>query len=102
MTLGETLRVLRKSRNTSQSSLADLSGTKQSTISGLENDNINVELSTLRSICTALDADIMIVPRRVFGKVDRVVKDHLQQMQSDVPARLPSVRDELLIPDDDD
>lgn len=86
----------------SQASLADLSGTKQSTISGLENDTANVELNTLRSICTALDADLAIVPRRVSGKVDRVVNEHLQRDQSDVPATVRSVRDDLFIPDDED
>lgn len=102
MILGQTLRTLRKSKGMSQASLADLSGTKQSTISGLENGTANVELNTLRSICTALDADLAVIPRRVSGKVDRVVNEHLQRGQSDAPIIVKSVRDQLFIPDDDD
>ena len=102
MELGQTLRDLRRSKKMSQAFLADLAGTKQSTISGLENGTANVELATLRSICAALDADLLIVPRRVSGKVGRVVNEHLQRDQSDSPATVKSVRDELFIPDDED
>jgi transcriptional regulator with XRE-family HTH domain len=102
MDLAQTLRDVRKAKKMSQTSLADLSGTKQSTISALENGTANVELSTLRSICAALDADIVIVPRRVSGMVDSVIQQHLHRDQSAVPQPVKSVRDELFIPDDDD
>lgn len=102
MDFGQTLRDMRKSKKMSQASLADLAGTKQSTISALENGTANVELATLRSICAALDADIVVVPRRVSGTVDSVIQQHLHHDQTSTMQPVKSVRDELFIPDDDD
>lgn len=102
MDLGQTLRDVRKSLKMSQASLADLAGTKQSTISALENGTANVELTTLRSICAALDADIVVVPRRVSGTVDGIIQQYLHRDQISTPQPVKSVRDELFIPDDDD
>jgi transcriptional regulator with XRE-family HTH domain len=102
MDLGQTLRDVRKAKKLSQASLADLAGTKQSTVSALENGTANVELSTLRSICAALDAEIVVVPRRVSGTVDGVIQQHLHRDQTSSHQPVKSVRDELFIPDDDD
>jgi len=99
MDLAQTVRELRKSKKMSQASLADLAGTKQATISGIENGTANVELATLRSVCAALDAEIVIIPRRVIGSVRNVVQQHLHRDHQQVPKPVKSVRDELFIPD---
>jgi len=102
MDLAQTVRDLRKSKKMSQASLADLAGTKQATISGIENGTANVELATLRSVCAALDAEIVIIPRRVIGSVRDVVQQHLHRDHQQVPEPVKSVRDELFIPDAND
>jgi len=53
----------------SQAALADLAGTEQATISLIESGTANVELATLRSICAALDAEVVVIPRKVTGSV---------------------------------
>ncbi len=102
MELARTVRDLRKSKKMSQASLADLAGTKQATISGIENDTANVELATLRSVCAALDAEVVIIPRRVVGAVRNLVQQHLNRDHQRAPEPVKSVRDELFIPDADD
>ena len=64
---------------------------------------MNVEASTLTAITSALDVEVVLVPRRVLGPVQSLIDNHLKQSTQAEPARpLPSVRDELLIPDDVD
>lgn len=102
MDLAQTVRDLRKSKKLSQAALADLAGTTQSKISGIELATANVELVTLRSVCAALDAEVVVIPRRVSGSVENIVRQHLNRDRQSVPSPVKSVRDELFIPDADD
>jgi transcriptional regulator with XRE-family HTH domain len=104
MDLAQTIRDLRKAKKMSQASLADLAGTTQSKISGIENGTANVELATLRSVCAALDAEIAIIPRRITGSVRNLIEQHLNRADHQQTPRVVSVKDELFIPDptDDD
>ena len=51
---------LRNSRKLSQAELAEMVGTKQSSISRLENATHEPSLSTLEKICSALNARLVI------------------------------------------
>lgn len=102
MILADLVRNIRKSKHMSQAVLADLAGTTQSKISALENGKANVELATLRNVCTALDAEVVIVPRRNIGAVEAIIDQHLHRNPALSPRPVMSVRDELFIPDGED
>lgn len=100
--LSDLVRDIRKLKRMSQATLADLAGTTQSKISALENGKANVELATLRNICTALDAEVVIIPRRTVGAVEAIINQHFDLDRTSRPRAVMSVRDELFIPDGDD
>lgn len=79
MDLGPFIRNIRKSESMSQAVLADMARKTQSKVSGVENGRANVELATLRAVCMALYAEIVIVPRKVIGSVRTVVQQHLDR-----------------------
>ncbi|MGO7452006.1 helix-turn-helix domain-containing protein [Rhizobium ruizarguesonis] len=93
-------RLLRESVNMSQARLADLAGVSQGKISIIEAGKANPEVATLNSICAALDAELILVPRRIGGDV-RVIDRHLNRYSSPT-GPVMSVRDEVFIPDGDD
>jgi transcriptional regulator with XRE-family HTH domain len=84
-----------------QAKVADLSGVTQSKLSKIERDIANPEIATLNAICSALDAELILVPRRIGGDVRNMVDRHFNRS---APATKPvmSVRDEVFIPDGDD
>jgi transcriptional regulator with XRE-family HTH domain len=102
MKLSDQVRDIRKSKRMSQLVLADLAGTTQSKISALENGKANVELATLRNVCAALDAEVVIVPRRTIGAVEAIINENLNRDHAARPGPVLSIRDELFIPDGDD
>ena len=102
MKLADLVRDIRKSRGFSQATLADLAGTTQSKISGIENGKANVELATLRNVCAALDADVVIIPRRTIGAVQSIIDQYLNRDSRLRSRPVMSLRDELFIPDSDD
>jgi transcriptional regulator with XRE-family HTH domain len=94
---------LRKARGLTQGQLAEITAIDQARISKIEAGSMNVEASTLTAIASALDVEVVLVPRRVLGPVQSLIDNHLKQSAQAEPARpVPSVRDELLIPDDID
>jgi transcriptional regulator with XRE-family HTH domain len=94
-------RLLRESVDMSQARLADLAGVSQDKISIIEAGKANPEVSTLNSICAALDAELILVPRRIGGDVRTMVDRHLNRY-SRPTGPVMSVRDEIFIPDGDD
>jgi HTH-type transcriptional regulator/antitoxin HipB len=60
---GAALQQQRSQQGLSQSSLADLIGTGQKTISKIENGNPATKLETLFSLLAALDLELEIKPR---------------------------------------
>lgn len=94
-------RIVREAANMSQAKLADLAGISQGKISTIEAGKANPETSTLNAICAALDAELILVPRRISGDVRNMVDRHLNRHQPPV-GRVMSVRDEVFIPDGDD
>jgi len=102
MKVADLVRDIRRSRGISQATLADLAGTTQSKISRIENGKANVELATLRNVCAALDADVVIIPRRTIGAVQSIIDQYLNRDSRLRSRPVMSVRDELFIPDSDD
>ena len=94
-------RPLREALEMSQAKLADLAGISQGKISVIEAGRANPETATLNAICAALDAELILVPRRISGDVRAMVDRHLDRPAS-AGGRVMSVRDEVFIPDGDD
>ncbi|ULJ74198.1 helix-turn-helix domain-containing protein [Rhizobium gallicum] len=94
-------RILREAINMSQARLADLAGISQGKVSTIEAGKANPEVATLNAICAALDAELILVPRRIGGDVRRLVDRHLNRHVSSAEPVM-SVRDEVFIPDGDD
>ncbi|MGO4569983.1 helix-turn-helix domain-containing protein [Rhizobium sp. 2YAF20] len=94
-------RILREAINMSQATVADLAGISQGKVSTIEAGKANPEVTTLNAICAALDAELILVPRRIGGDVRNMVDRHLNRH---VVATGPvmSVRDEVFIPDPED
>ena len=95
------IRQLRKAMALSQADVADLSGVSQGKVSQIERGTANPELATLNAICAALDAELILVPRRIGGDVRAMVDRHLNR-DNVVGKQVMSVRDEVFIPDGDD
>ena len=94
-------RLVRESANMSQAKLADLAGISQGKVSTIEAGKANPETTTLNAICAALDAELILVPRRISGDVRTMVEKHLNRYVAPVRPVM-SVRDEVFIPDGDD
>jgi len=54
VTVGESVRIIRELQELSQSGLAKLTGIPQSTISGIENDRINIGVERAKVLARAL------------------------------------------------
>ncbi len=54
VSVGESVRIMRELQELSQTELADLSGIPQSTISGIENDRINLGIERAKTLARAL------------------------------------------------
>jgi transcriptional regulator with XRE-family HTH domain len=84
-----------------QAKVADLSGVAQSKLSKIERGVANPEIATLNAICSALDAELILVPRRIGGDVRNMVDRHLNR-KATATQPVMSVRDEVFIPDGED
>ena len=94
-------RSLRDAINMSQATVADLAGISQGKVSTIEAGKANPEVATLNAICAALDAELILVPRRIGGDVRRMVDRHLNRHAASVEPVM-SVRDDVFIPDPED
>ena len=54
VSVGESVRIMRELQELSQTELADLTGIPQSTISGIENDRINLGVGRAKTLARAL------------------------------------------------
>ena len=54
VTVGESVRIMRELQELSQTELAELTGIPQSTISGIENDRINLGVERAKTLARAL------------------------------------------------
>jgi transcriptional regulator with XRE-family HTH domain len=94
-------RILRDAKRMSQSEVADLAGTSQGKVSTIEAGKANPEIATLNAICAALDAELILVPRRIGGDVRAMVDRHLNRYVAPI-GPVMSVRDEVFIADPED
>jgi transcriptional regulator with XRE-family HTH domain len=54
VSVGESVRIIRELQELSQTQLAELTGIPQSTISGIENDRIQIGVERAKTLATAL------------------------------------------------
>lgn len=94
--LGRAFRALRQQRGLTQASLARLSGTNQATISNVERGAIEARSSTLERIVTALDAELVLVPKDRVAAVRRAANP-----TAAVAGEGYSLRDAFAVSDDD-
>lgn len=94
------IRKLRKAKGWTQKQLAEISGIHQGDISKIESGKANVEVSTLMSLIAALNADFVLVPKRIIGSVQEMVNGHIDPKHKTY-SPVKSVRDDLFIPDSD-
>lgn len=98
----QSIRDLRKAKGWTQSKLAEVSGLHQGDISKIETGKANVETATLETLTSALDAEFVLVPRRVLGAVRAIITGHLSHDQQRSSYGVRSARDDLFIPDGSD
>jgi len=68
--IGNSIRRVRKGRQWSQQELASRVGTRQETISLIENGNPATKVETLLAVLAALDLEFQIAPRSKASKRD--------------------------------
>lgn len=99
----KSIKTLRKRANVTQKELAGIVGTRQATISEIENGTGNPSLETVRAIADALDAEIVIVPRRALKQVNLLIDEALAPSKStNRPTSPGSALEDVFIPDDAD
>jgi transcriptional regulator with XRE-family HTH domain len=88
------LREGRERSRLSQSALANLIGRDQADISRIEHGQANPSLATVLNLAAALDAELMLVPRKKVPEVERLLgrPEHNAQQVS-------SVFEEVFVPD---
>ena len=64
VSVGESVRIMRELQELSQSQLSDLTGIPQSTISGIENDRINLDVERAKVLARALKCHpaVLVLP----------------------------------------
>ena len=96
------IRTLRQAAGITQKEFATLIGTNQAAVSRLEGGNHNPAATTLQAVADALDAEIVFVPRRVLGKVNAVIAEHVAPKTGHTRPYAGTVMEDLFIPDGDD
>lgn len=92
---------LRKAKGLTQGELASLAGIDQAKVSKIEAGLANVEASTLVSIASALDVEVLLVPRRVIGPVRDLIEQQLTNARLAEPHEpVASIIDDIFIPDE--
>lgn len=72
--LAARLKAAREAKGLSQRELSALAGVPQSHISKIENDAVDLRVSSLSSIAHALDLELMLVPRKSLPAVQSIVR----------------------------
>lgn len=88
------LRQVRKAKGLTQAALAQRLGRDQARISAIEKGLVDPKLSTLRDLATALEMEIMMVPRERLDEVQRLLG-----LDRPAPRPVMDVWEELFIPD---
>lgn len=72
--IAETLRKAREQKGLSQRALSNRAGVPQSHISKIENNAVDLRLSSLTAIAHALDLELTLIPRKAVPAVKSVTK----------------------------
>lgn len=71
--LAQQLKAQRENRGLSQRALSRIAGVPQSHISKIENNAVDLRLSSFVAIARALDLDLMLVPKKALPAVQSIV-----------------------------
>lgn len=96
------IRTLRKSAGLTQKEFGSLIGMNQAYVSRLESGNHNPEAATLQAVAEALEAEIVFVPRRVLGKVNALIDEHVKPRSAPARPYEGTAIEDLFIPDGGD
>lgn len=72
--LAARLKAAREAKGLSQRELSTLAGVPQSHISKIENDAVDLRVSSLSSMAHALDLELMLVPRKAIPAVQSITR----------------------------
>ncbi len=72
--IAEALRAAREAAGLSQRELAQRAGVPQPHISKIENDAVDLRLTSLIAIASALDLELMLVPRKAAPAVRSIAR----------------------------
>ncbi|SDN55981.1 helix-turn-helix domain-containing protein [Vreelandella arcis] len=72
--LAARLKAAREAKRLSQRELSALAGVPQSHISKIENNAVDLRVSSLSSIAHALDLELMLVPRKALPAIQSIVR----------------------------
>ncbi|MEC4766727.1 helix-turn-helix transcriptional regulator [Halomonas sp. CUBES01] len=72
--LAARLKAAREAKGLSQRELSALAGVPQSHISKIENDAVDLRVSSLSSIAHSLDLELMLVPRKAIPAVQSITR----------------------------
>lgn len=104
MAIWNSIKRYRQALRMSQRELSELSGRDQAYISRLESGKINAETATLTSIATAVDADLMLIPKTLVPRVRAMIDMEIRPDPA-TPSTVglaTSVFDDVFIPDPED
>ena len=84
--IADKLREAREARQLSQRELSRLAGVPQAKISRIETNSVDLRLSSLVAIASALDLEITLVPRKAVPAVKSIMRQTTGQRSANRPA----------------
>lgn len=91
--IGKTLKQARTEKGLSQAALAKLAGVPQSHISKIETTGVDLRVSSLVEIASALDLELMLVPRKAVAATRSLIR---QTQPAPTSLQSRAVRDDLV------
>lgn len=73
------VQIIRKQKGLSQRQLSQIAGMPQSYLSKVESGQVDLRLSSLQAITTALDIELMLVPKLYQPAVDAILTGQATQ-----------------------
>jgi len=90
--IARTLRAAREAKGLSQRELSQRAGVPQPHISKIENDAVDLRLSSLAAIANALDLELALIPRKAVAAVQSITRGANASGRADPEARTELAR----------
>lgn len=95
--LAQALHYFRSQKKVTQAKLGKQSGVGQGKISRFENQQADLQVTTLQHLCRALDLDVVIIPREKLWQVEQLVLEQSHTKDKSPP----SLHDLFKVSDDE-